>query len=113
MTTTTKGTTRALRMVAVVRDLDPEMRIQTLDTLLRVAAAGRSGLHMTELQRGLKLTLAATSRNVALLSKVNAKGAKAWGLVQAVEDPMDRRHRIIYLTSKGQEFINKIEEAIG
>jgi len=101
------------QLVAEVRRLDPEMKIQTLETLLRVAMAGRSGLHMTELQRQARLSLASTSRNVSTLSKVNTKGVKAWGFVEALEDPADRRYKIVYLTARGREFVDKLATIIG
>lgn len=104
---------KLLKVISEVRKLDPEMRVQTLETLLRVAIAGRRGAHMTDIHRGLGMTLAAASRNVSSLSKVNTKGAKAWGLVESHEDPMDRRYKIVALTPKGKQFTDQLNLILG
>lgn len=97
-----------ISIIEVVRELDPEMKIQTLDALLRVAASGQSGIPLHELQRKLKISLASTSRNVSTLSSVNMKGAKAWGFVEQRDDLMDRRYKNVFITPKGTKFVHQV-----
>lgn len=102
-----------LRMIEEIKNLDPTMKIQTIEMLLRVADADPRGIHMSVLQKRMKhYTLSSVSRNVDTLSRVNPKGSKAWGLVGAVDDPVDRRHKIVHLTDKGRRFINDLIQAL-
>lgn len=106
-----KKTMKALLTVVVeVRKVDPEMQMQTFETLLRIAL--NEGVPMAQLQQETKVSLSATSRNVGILSRVNVKGAKALGFCEAHEDPMDRRRKVVYMTPKGKTFIDKLNTAL-
>lgn len=60
---------------------------------------------MKSIQDQLDLGRSATSRHVALLSAASyRKGEPGLGLVEAREDPNDRKVRQVFLTEEGQDF---------
>lgn len=89
-----------------LRDLDPDMPMAQAMSLLEIAT--HEGLSLKELADRVGIGMASASRYVAAFGKPNPKGTKGHGLVVAVEDPMERRKKIITLTVKGRGFINKL-----
>ena len=53
-----------------------------------------------------------TIRNVAALSKWHSFGKAGHDLVQAEEDPRERRRKIITLTDKGRELAAQLSDLI-
>ena len=85
------------------------MRLQTLELLLRVAEAGRQGVPMTVLHRTMsERSLSSISRGIASLME----GCGGEGLVLLEEDPRDRRHKIVYLSSAGERFVDRLCAAV-
>jgi hypothetical protein len=52
--------------------------------------------------------MASASRYVSAFSAPVVEGRKGLGLVEAKEDPMERRKKIIRLTPKGRAVVKKI-----
>lgn len=65
------------------------------------------GMTLTELAKKASISLATASRYVAALGKINRKKEEGLKLVEAFENPMERRQKIIRLTKKGQTVVNK------
>jgi DNA-binding MarR family transcriptional regulator len=97
-----------LGVLEVIRQIDPEMPAQTLQTLLLVAEAGEEGLMQHELGPKLGMSKAATSRNVLVLSKSKGPGLPGPGLIESEEVPENRRLRRITLTPKGERLVEKL-----
>lgn len=95
-----------MQVIAVLREINPQFKAQTIQTFLYIAA--NQGCDMADIQRDLKLTQASTSRNVAILSHVKAKNEPGLGFIRkviAIDDPKKYR---LYLTAKGQKFLNTL-----
>jgi DNA-binding MarR family transcriptional regulator len=66
------------------------------------------GLSLKELAHRADIGMASASRYVATFGTQGYKGEKGLGLVEALEDPMERRKKIIKLTQKGKMTVNKL-----
>ena len=90
------------------RKLDPDLPIQYALSFLTLAQ--NEGMSMRELAERLGIAQSSASRNVAALSKWHSFGKPGLDLVQAEEDPRERRRKIISLTPKGHELIATLRE---
>ena len=88
--------------------IDPEMPIAQMLLLLEVALAGESGASLTEISAKHGMGQANTSRNLSQLGKINRKHEAGHQLIDAVENPMDRRFKILTLTKSGKLFIKDL-----
>lgn len=106
-----KGTVQGLKtLLSVFREVDPEMPAQQMMVLLAVAE--EPDLTMAKLAEVVGISQSSTSRNVAALAQVHRKGLPGHDLVFAYEDPMERRRKLVRLTSKGTRLMAKVEEAM-
>lgn len=81
-------TPQAIQITLIVA-LEPGITTQTLET--------RTGL-----------SLASISRNLAALGKWHRLGRPGLDYVERVEDPQERRRTLMFLTKKGEEFVNDL-----
>lgn len=88
------------------RDLDMDMPIAQALSLLLIAKY--EGLSLSDLAPKAGVGMASTSRYVAAFGKPTKPGAKGFGLAVATEDPMERRKKVITLTTKGRAFVSKL-----
>lgn len=93
--------------IRVITKVGPEMSLQQLHCLL-VIATEPDGTSLTDLASKVGITMATASRYVAALGKVDRHHRDGLNLVEAFEDPLERRKKIIRLTSKGKAFIGKV-----
>lgn len=100
-----------LSILGEFREIDPEIPIQTAAMLLVVAMT--PGVTMKELGERLGISQASCSRNVAALSKVHRLDKPGYDLVYAVEDPAERRRKIVRLTPQGEQFMAQLLERVG
>jgi DNA-binding MarR family transcriptional regulator len=103
---------RMVLLLEEVQRLDKEMPAQTLMAFLLVASAGPDGIVQNELQQKLGLSGAAVSRNVTFLSKARGVGLPGHGLVESEIDEVNRRHRRLTLTPKGERLAEKLSKII-
>jgi DNA-binding MarR family transcriptional regulator len=101
---------RLMSVIEVARAEDPVMPIQMFQTLL--AVAGQPGITMHQLGQILNTSQASCSRNVAALGKWHKFGEPGLDFVDAVEDPAERRRKIIFLTAKGRAHVQKLLSAM-
>lgn len=101
---------RALgRLISVIeefRRLDPEMQAQQMLTLLIVAL--REGEPVKVIGGALGLSQAAASRNVSYWTDWHWRKRAGLDMIEAVEDKMERRRKLVTLKPKGKRFIAKI-----
>ena len=97
--------------IKVFRELDAEMPAQTILTFLLVAQ--NPGIKVGELVTRLDIAQSSTSRNVAYLSKWRAFEEEGHDLIEAVEDPKDRRTKVVNLTAKGKRLAEKVARVVG
>lgn len=89
-----------------LRDLDADMPIAQALSLLLIAK--NEGMSLKDVAQQAGVGMASASRYVAAFGRPVKEGAKGHGLVAAVEDPEERRKKIITLTPKGRTFVNKL-----
>ncbi|TGQ31847.1 helix-turn-helix domain-containing protein [Mesorhizobium sp. M00.F.Ca.ET.216.01.1.1] len=88
--------------------LDQEMQIQQIAVFLLVM--GKPGITMKELARETGLASSSVSRNVAAMSNLVVKGKLGHGLIDAYEDPEDRRSKLCRPTAKGTKVFNILSQ---
>lgn len=96
-----------LKFIQGIAKIESEMPLQQLHCLL-VISQSEEGLSLTELAQKVGITLATASRYVAALGKQNRHREEGLCLVEAFEDPMERRKKIIRLTTKGKIAVQKL-----
>ena len=96
-----------LKFIRGISRIEAEMPLQQLHCLLVIAQA-EEGLSLTEIAQKVGIGLATASRYVAALGKQNRHREEGLLLVESFEDPMERRKKIIRLTSKGKVALNKL-----
>src|SRR5690606_26063331 len=93
-----------------LRELDPEMPLQMATTFILVASS--PGITMKDLSPQLGFSQASCSRNIAALSKVHRHNKPGHGLVYAIEDPVERRRKIVKLTARGEKLAARLRHII-
>jgi DNA-binding MarR family transcriptional regulator len=96
----------ALKLVQGIRQIDPEMPLQQAHCFLIIAEA-EEGLSLSDIAKKANIGLATASRYVAALGKLNRHREEGLQIIEAFEDPMERRKKIIRLTHKGKLALNK------
>jgi DNA-binding MarR family transcriptional regulator len=96
-----------LKFIRGVAKIEPDMPLRQLHCLL-VIAQEPEGMSLTDISQKVGIGLATASRHVAALGKQNRHREEGLLLVESFEDPMERRKKIIRLTSKGRAAINKL-----
>lgn len=96
----------ALGLIMNLRDMDGDMPMAQAYCLLLISKY--EGLSLKDLANRADIGMASASRYVAAFSKTGSKGEKGLGLVEAFEDPMERRKKIIRLTPKGKAVVAKL-----
>jgi DNA-binding MarR family transcriptional regulator len=91
------------RLIEAFRRLDPDMPIQYALSFLTIAQ--HEGLSMGDLAQRLSIAQSSASRNIAALSKWHSFGKAGHDLVEAHEDPRERRRKIVRLTARGRHLI--------
>lgn len=99
-----------VRVLEALRTLDPDLPIQYALSFLTIAQ--NEGLSIRDLSERLGIAQSSASRNVAALSKWHSFGKAGHDLVQAEEDPRERRRKIITLTERGRELATQLSELI-
>lgn len=101
---------RVLRAQAVKNSKGPFMTDQALNVLMEIALT--PGLTQQELSKRTGLNLSSISRNVMSLGEWHRNGVEGLKLVEAVDDPNERRRKIQFLTKEGVKFVRLYLEAL-
>ena len=80
------------------------MQAQSIAVFLKVAKHPVP-IKMAEIAEELGLSQSTVSRNVAYLGDWNRHKTRGHGLLEAYEDPMERRRKLVRLTAKGRRFL--------
>lgn len=107
-------TTRTLRsiftLISKFRELEPDMPMTQAICFLWVCL--HEGRTQVELRQALDMPSATSSRNLAALSKIHRLGKPGLNLIEWVENPDDRRAKLLYLTRRGKAIAETLTEAI-
>ena len=87
-------------------EVSPEVQVQTIRTLLFIASRG--SCNQKEIEKELNFTNASASRNVSYWTDRKADRKEGMQFVVRTEDPYDRRYKILTLSRKGKEFMEKV-----
>jgi DNA-binding MarR family transcriptional regulator len=104
---------KILKVIEEFRKLDPQMRPQTMATFLYVALhEGVDGVPQKDLADAIGIAQSTTSRNVSTLDKINRHHGEGHRLIRSVEDPLERRRKLITLTPRGRQLKATLEEML-
>jgi DNA-binding MarR family transcriptional regulator len=99
-----------VRVLEAFRRFDPDMPIQYALSFLTIAQ--HEGLSMGELAQRLGIAQSSASRNIAALSRWHSFGKAGHDLVEALEDPRERRRKIVSLTPRGHQLIEALRALV-
>jgi DNA-binding MarR family transcriptional regulator len=99
-----------MRAIDAIWGEEPDMPVQQARTVLAVAT--RPGLAMGDLSRMVFMSQSLCSRTVAALSKWQRRGIPGLDLIETIEDPRERRRKIMYLTPKGRQRMTRALQAL-
>lgn len=98
---------RLARVLEEFRALDPDMPIQYALSFLTVVE--EEGLSLRDLSARLGIAQSSASRNVAALGEWHSFRKPGLHLVEAREDPRERRRKIVTLTAKGRALAARLD----
>ena len=102
---------RLFKAIEEFRKLNGEMQAQCMSLFLLVGMHKDSrGISMTDLKAKLGVAQSSVSRNVSILSKIKIAAQPGFGLVEAIEDPMERMRKLVRLTNKGNRVYKSLTE---
>jgi DNA-binding MarR family transcriptional regulator len=110
MSTFAKDLRVLIQLVEILREVDGEMPMQMAHCLLCVAL--RPGLTMQNLSEMTGLSQSSSSLNIQTLGEWHRFGKPGYNLVQAVDDPVDTRRKIMFLTPKGKQVMARLLSTI-
>jgi len=99
-----------IRVLEEFRRLDADMPIQYALSFLTIAQ--NEGLSMGDLAQRLDIAQSSASRNIAALSKWHSFGKEGHELVEAHEDPRERRRKLVSLTARGKNLIAVLKSIV-
>jgi DNA-binding MarR family transcriptional regulator len=99
--------TRAIRLL---RDLYPEMPLQTLYVFLLVGEQDGAHVRQSELLAKAGMSDAALSRNLSSLDEWSWVRKPGLQLVETKADVMDRRQRLVSLSRKGRTLYDRLQK---
>ncbi len=85
--------------------IDKEFPLQYLQCLIIISL--EEGISFSDLSKEAKIGLSTTSRIVHALGDKRQKGTP-YHMVKVIQDPENKRRKMIYLTDKGEKFVNRI-----
>jgi DNA-binding MarR family transcriptional regulator len=97
---------KLIRVLEEFRTLDPDLPIQYALSFLTLAQ--NEGFSIGALAQRLAIAQSSASRNIAALSDWHSFGKPGLGLVEAREDPRERRRKRVSLTAKGHAFVHRL-----
>ena len=109
---TTKGY-NLLRIIEEMRKFDPLLESQAIAIFFVVCLeGGKDGISMQDISEKLDLAQSTVSRNVFKLSFTNRHRERGIDLLEAFEDPMERRRKLVKLTAKGRRVYETLSELV-
>ena len=83
--------------------LDSDMPLGQVQVLLSIAEAGEAGTTLTVLGEEFNISKVTCSRYLSALGKINRYHEEGYGYVDAKEDPLERRRKILTLINNLME----------
>tara|TARA_E500000081_G_scaffold146870_1_gene170426 strand:- start:44 stop:370 length:327 start_codon:yes stop_codon:yes gene_type:complete len=105
-------TNKLLNAIEHFRFIDSGMHAQAMCIFLQVAEQHPNEVAMADLSTKIGVSQASVSRNVALLSSLTRYKTKGPNLLEAYEDKMERRRKLVKLTNRGLKFYNDLKDKL-
>lgn len=102
---------RLLRVMEEFRQLEPDLPSQVIHAFL--AAALTPGLSIRDLQDRLGMSSASASRSFSFLSDQHRLGKEGLGLIRYEGDAQNGRIKRVFLTTKGQRLVERLNFFLG
>lgn len=97
---------RMSSIIGLFRGQDAEMPVQQMAVFCWIAV--NEGRTQRDLIASLDMPNSSASRNIAALSLVHRLGKPGLGLITWVDNPEDRRAKLLMLTEKGRTFARQV-----
>lgn len=98
--------TKLTEVLEDFRNIYPEMPVQTMLVLLLIAQ--KDGIGVLRIGEALGIAQSSASRNVDVLGR-GSVGKEGLGLVEAGENPVNRREKLVKLTRRGEKLIESLK----
>lgn len=109
-----KRTPDAIWLDAMIDLLQEFRKLHTDATLNQVisylAIAREENITQSEVLTLLDMKTSGQSRIISLLSAHGDRGVSGWNVIRQDENPMDRRQKLLSLTSKGRLVLNTVRD---
>lgn len=92
------------------KEIDPDITLPSMLSLLYYAERDNQSGNQSYVEHKLDMSSATTSRATSHWAKWKRPRVEGHDFIDSIPDPEDRRYRIVSLTRKGLNFINKLEE---
>lgn len=107
LTDTTRRQFRSIfSILQELRELDADMPMNQAVCFAWIAL--NEGRTQVELRQDLDMASSTSSRSLAALSKVHRLGKPGLNLIEWVENPEDRRAKLLFLTVQGRHLVDKL-----
>lgn len=90
----------------LIETVGSDLQISTLKVFLFIVHRG--SCTQRDVEKYLSLTNSSASRNVSYWTDSRFDGKPGLGFIMRVEDPHDRRYRLLTLTNRGRSFVEKL-----
>jgi DNA-binding MarR family transcriptional regulator len=101
---------KQIRVAGAIREIDAGIPLTTVAVFLQIAAYPSST--SKEITTRLGISQSATSRHLADLSDHSWTKKQGLGLIEVIEDPLDRRTKRAFLTFNGQSLVKRISAIV-
>lgn len=102
---------RLYQVLLALHNVDADMTMNQVVCFAWIAL--HEGRTQVELRQALDMASSTSSRSLAALSKVHRLGKPGLGLIEWVENPEDRRAKLIYLTPQGKRLVESLLAPLG
>lgn len=102
----------AIRVLETFKEIDPEISLPSMLVLLYAAERDGEPGNQAQVTERLNMTGATASRSISHFLEYKRPRVRGLDLLENTPDHEDRRFKIITLTRKGLDFINRLKEAV-
>lgn len=108
----TSETRTLIRALEVFHDLDPDITLPSILTLLYINERDGQSENQNYCQERLGMSMATVSRAVSHWAEFKRPRVEGLNMIESIPDPEDRRYKMVTLKRSGIDFINKVKGAM-